>query len=388
MAADAARILLIAAATSTTGGGEHHVADLLRRLPDQGFSVSLCCPPGGDLTRLAESLSIPVEHVPIDRGLSLSGVRAVRSAIAHGRPHVVHAHGSRAAFYARLGDPSAARRCVYTLHGIHVDKAGGPLRRAVLPAVERMLRSRTARFVCVCQADCAKGTALRIVDAGRATTVYNGVELPDPVEVGRFRGELGVAERAPLVLSVGRFEEPKDQRTLIEAWARVSVRFPAAVLAIVGSGGLEDKLRDLANERSVAHTVRFVAPRPDLRPAYTDADIFALSSLWEGLPYVVLEAMASGLPVVSTAVDGIPEAVADRRTGLLVPPSDPRTLAEALMWAISEPDKAARLGAAGRARVEAEFGLDAMVEGLAAVYREVAGGRDNGAETPSSTPSG
>jgi glycosyltransferase involved in cell wall biosynthesis len=101
--------------------------------------------------------------------------------------------------------------------------------------------------------------------------------------------------------------------------------------------------------------------------------MFVLSSRWEGLPYVVLEAMSYGLPVISTAVDGIPEAVIDRRTGLLVPPADPRTLAEALMWAISEREKAARLGAAGRERVVAEFGLDAMVDKVAALYHEVAG---------------
>jgi len=372
MAADAARILLIAAATSTTGGGERHVADLLRHLPERGFEVSLVCPPAGDLTRLAESLGVRVVAAPLDRALPVAGVRAVRSAVAHARPHVVHAHGSRAAFYARLADPSAARRCVYTVHGIHIDRAGSPVRRTVLLTAERALRSRTARFVCVCNSDCAKGAALRIVDPQRTVTIHNGVELPEPVERGRFRGELGIGERVPLVLSVGRFHEQKDQRTLIEAWARVSVRFPSAVLALVGSGPLEGKLRDLANDRSVAHSLRFVAPRPDLRPAYTDADIFVLSSLWEGLPYVVLEAMAHGVPVVSTAVDGIPEAVADRRSGLLVPPSDPRTLAEALMWAISEPDKAARLGAAGRARVEAEFGLERMVDAVAELYREVA----------------
>jgi glycosyltransferase involved in cell wall biosynthesis len=263
---------------------------------------------------------------------------------------------------------------VYTLHGIHVDRAGFPLRRAALLSAERLLRSRTARFVCVCDADCEKGAALGVLERERAVVIHNGIEMAEPVEAGGFRAELGIADGVPLVLSVGRFCEPKDQATLIEAWARVSVRFSSAVLALVGAGPLEGRLRDLANDRSVAHSLHFVSPRPDLRPAYTDADIFVLSSRWEGLPYVVLEAMAHGLPVVSTAVDGIPEAVADRRTGLLVPPADPRTLAEALMWAISEPQKAARLGAAGRARVEAEFGLDTMVDGLAEVYREVAGG--------------
>jgi glycosyltransferase involved in cell wall biosynthesis len=286
---------------------------------------------------------------------------------------VVHAHGSRAAFYARLGDPSAAKRCVYTVHGIHVDKAGSAVRRAAFVGIERLLRSRTARFVCVCESDCRRGSELGLLDPGRSVAIHNGITMPEPVESGSFRGELGINERVPLILSIGRLHEQKDQHTLIEAWARVSVRFTSATLALIGSGPLESKLRDLANDRSVAHTLRFVAPRPDLRSAYADADAFVLSSRWEGLPYVVLEAMSHGLPVISTAVDGIPEAVIDRRTGLLVPPADPRVLAEALMWAISEPEKAARLGAAGRARAAAEFGLDTMLDKVDALYHEVAG---------------
>jgi glycosyltransferase involved in cell wall biosynthesis len=373
MAADAARILLIAAATSTTGGGEHHVADLLRHLPARGFEVSLLCPSGGDLPRLAESLGIRVETAAVDSALPFAGVRAVRSTVAHLRPHVVHAHGSRAAFYARVGDPSAAKRCVYTMHGIEAALSDSNLLRARRLGTGRLLRSRTARFVSVCEADRQKGSTLGLLDPERTVTILNGVEVPEPVEAGAFRGELGIGEKVPLVLSVGQLRTQKDHVTLIDAWARVSVRFTTAVLALVGSGELESKLKDLANDRSVANSLRFVAPRPDLRPAYTDADMFVLSSRWEGLPYVVLEAMSHGLPVISTAVDGIPEAVIDRRTGLLVPPADPRTLAEALMWAISEREKAARLGAAGRERVVAEFGLDAMVDKVAALYREVAG---------------
>jgi glycosyltransferase involved in cell wall biosynthesis len=261
MAADAARILLIAAATSTTGGGEHHVADLLRQLPARGFEVSLLCPPGGDLPRLAESLGVRVEAAPVDSVLPFSGVRAVRSAVAHLRPHVVHAHGSRAAFYARVGDPSAAKRCVYTVHGIHVDRAGSAPRRARLPR-HRALAALAPHASSACARPTARGGAtLGLLDPSRAVTIRNGISPSEPVEAGQFRGELGLSEKAPLVLSVGRFHEQKDQHTLIEAWARVSVRFTTAVLALVGSGPLESKLRDLANDRSVANSLRFVAPR-------------------------------------------------------------------------------------------------------------------------------
>lgn len=372
MAADTTRILLVAADTSATSGTVRHVADLMRTLPAHGFQVSLLCPPGGALSGFAESLGVPVEQAPVDSWLPLAGVRAMRSAVGRLRPDVVHAHESRAALYARLGDPEAARRCIWTLHGIEATPGDSAVARIRRIGAGRALRSRTARFVCVCEADAEKGAVLGLIDPAKSLVIRNGIELPEPVEPGGFRSELGIGDK-PLVLTVGQLRPKRDYVTLIEAWARVSVRFPSATLAIIGAGPLERSLRDLANDRSVAHTARFLEPRPDLRPAYADADIFALSPRWAGLPYVVLEAMSHGLPVLATATDGIPEAVTDRVTGLLVPPEDPRTLAEALMWAISEPEKAARLGAAGRARVEHEFGLVAMAEKVAALYREVAG---------------
>lgn len=364
------RVLLVAAATSTTGGGEKHVADLLRLLPPRGIEVGLVAPPGGDLALLAANAGIPFHHAEIAGGLSFAGRSQLASAIGTFQPDVVHAHGSRAAFYARLADPKAARRVVYTLHGIHVDKAGTPLRRWALVRVERLLRRRTARFVTVCDANMRAGERLGILDARRTTTVYNGIDVPGaPQPRGTFRAELGLSDDTPLALSVGRLTWPKDQATLLRAWALVHDRVPGAVLALVGEGELDAELRALAAELGLAESVRFVAPREGLAPAYADADVFVLSSRWEGLPYVVLEAMSFGLPVVSTRVDGIPEAVVDGTSGLLVPPSAPEALASAIAGVLDDPDTRARMGAAGAAIVAERFGLDRMADELVTVYR-------------------
>lgn len=367
------RVLLIAAGSSTTGGGEKHVADLVRRLPQAGFAVALACPDGGDLGSLARGLGVPVCAVPIDHGFSPARVRAVRAAIMAAEPDVVHAHGSRAAAFARLADAKARRRVVYTVHGIHVDKAGSAARRMAFLGIERLLRPRTARFVTVCEADAAKGAHLGLLTPARTTTIHNGIELPPiAAPTGRFRAELGVGPHVPLVLSVGRFHEQKDQETLLRAWRIVAESHPDALLAIVGSGGLEGRLREVA-AAGMARSVRLVSPRTALAEAYVDADVFALSSRWEGLPYVLLEAMAYGLPVASTNVDGIPEAVVDGVSGLLVPPQDPVALGTALEHLLSDPSRRRRLGEAGREHVTGEFSLEQMIARITEVYRELAG---------------
>lgn len=367
------RVLLVAAATSTTGGGERHVADLLQRLPQAGIELGLLCPGPGDLSALASSKGLPVFRAPIAAGVTSAGVNGVRDAIRAFAPGIVHAHGSRAAAFARLGDTQARQRAVYTVHGIHIDKAGGTARQLAFGTVERLLRPRTARFVCVCESDVAKGAALGILEGARATVVHNGIEMPDPAEQpkGAFRAELGIDATTPLALCVGRLHEQKDHATLLSAWALVRERIPEAVLALVGSGPLAEYLEGHAEALGLGDSLRFVAPRNGLAAAYADADVFMLSSLWEGLPYVVLEAMAHGLPVASTNVDGIPEAVLDGETGVLVPPSDPEALARAAVALLGDTAMSLRMGAAGRDHVARHFTVARMVDGVLGVYEQV-----------------
>jgi len=371
------RVLLVAAASSTTGGGERHVADLMRLLPARGVEVGLVAPSGGDLSMLSAQCGIAFHHAEIAGGFSPSARRQLRAALSTFQPDIVHAHGSRAAFHVRVADPLAAQRVIYTLHGIHVDQAGSALRRKAFLAAEHYLRGRTARFITVCEADTRKGARLGVLRQRDTAMVYNGVAAPEgSCPSYSFREEIGVAEHTLLVLSVGRFHEQKDQVTLLHAWARVRERYPDAVLVLVGSGALEMSLRKLAESLLLGDSLRIVRPRADLRPVYLAADIFALSSLWEGLPYVILEAMSFALPVASTNVDGIPEAVEGGASGLLVPPRTPEALADAIVRLLRDPALRARMGEAGERIASERFGLERMADELTAVYRDVGSSLD------------
>ncbi len=289
---------------------------------------------------------------------------------------MVHAHGSRAATFARLADPQARRRVVYHVHGVHVDRAGSAARRTALLALERSLRPRTARFVTVCHADAARGSRLGSLSPARTRTVHNGIAWPPPPAIaGRFRAELGVDPAAPSSSPSAASTSRRTRRRCSApgvAWRTHSLTpcllswAPAASTVCCASS------RPLWASRAASG---FVAPRPGLAEAYADADVFALSSRWEGLPYVLLEAMAHGLPVVSTAVDGVPEAVTDGGTGVLVPPGDTDAFGRALESLLADPQRRHRLGEAGRQRVSGAFALERMVDELVAVYRDVARGR-------------
>ncbi len=275
--------------------------------------------------------------------------------------------------YLRVSSTAeAVQRVVYTLHGIHVHRAGSAVRQATFTAVERRLKNRTAHFVTVSDSDLAQGARLGVINPERATRVHNGIEPHGLlIHSGTFRAELGVTNHVPLMLAVGRMEVVKDQRTLLDSWKLVIEQLPEAVLALIGSGPLEAELREHAIALGLGASMRFVAPRPDLTHAYADADAFVLSSLWEGLPYVILEAMDAGLPVVSTDVDGIPEAVDDGVTGLLVPRKT-RTRLPGLS-ARSFRIRPCRVAWARRVRAKwpRSSGWTRMVARLLDVYREV-----------------
>ena len=141
---------------------------------------------------------------------------------------------------------------------------------------------------------------------------------------------------------------------------------------MTGDGPLRAELEARAAQPDLTERVHFLGWRTEMAPIYAALDIFLMPSLWEGFGLVLLEAMAQGVPVVGSAVSAIPEVVADGETGLLVPPRDPVALAEALAALLADPARRAAMGAAGRARLEAEFSPARMVGATAALYERLA----------------
>ncbi|MBK5210891.1 MAG: glycosyltransferase family 4 protein [Coriobacteriia bacterium] len=369
------RILHVAAANSLQGGGEKHVADLMTELAKRGDDVALVAPDGGDLERVAEDLGVKYYPASIASGYSSARVKAVRRAIEDFKPDIVHAHGHRAAMFARLADRQASLRVVYTLHGIHV---GRGMLAPVKTAIERRLCSHTAYFIVTCRADEELGRKLRILDQSRCRVVYNGIK--DAVyrdEKGSFRKEFGLSIDDVLVLHVGRLNPQKDQKTLIDAVA--SIKQPVGydfklVMICPGEDEARREMQSYVESKSYAGKIEILPGRPNLARAYADSDIFTLSSVGEGTPYSVLEAMQGGCAVVSTAVGGVVEAVEEDSSGLLVPPKNPSALGERLNELEQDKTKCREFGLRGAHIVEERYTLSAMVDQLVEVYERVIAG--------------
>ncbi|MBN1311282.1 MAG: glycosyltransferase [Anaerolineae bacterium] len=203
--------------------------------------------------------------------------------------------------------------------------------------------------------------------------IYNGVDtkrfLPvAPKLITQTRSSLRLPENGPLIGTVGRFDPQKDYRTWLQMASHVQASLPGARFVIVGDGEFRRAIEAWIVELGLENNVMLLGSRPDIENIMPVFDVFVLSSRYEGLPNVILEAMSCGVPVVATSVDGTVELVHHNETGLLVKPHDALALAEAVLRILSNPEKARKMGQAGRSCAEDLFSLERMVTATDALY--------------------
>lgn len=288
---------------------------------------------------------------------------------------VVHAHQYTPFFYAALARPLTrpTPRLILTEHGRHYPDRVSPARRAF----NRVVLDRLADAVNACCQFSAD--ALRDVDgfAGRRIEVIeNGIEVGryGPVaDKAELKMRLGLDPARRYVAHVARHHPVKDQPMLLRGFAAAAADIPDADLLLAGDGPLRGELEDLARSLGVADRVLFLGVRKDVPDVLRAADVFALTSVSEAASLTLLEAMATGLPVVATAVGGNPEIVRHEREGLLIPRGDPAACADAFHRLLRDPDLAARLGVAARRRVEERYRLEQTIDAYHRLYRRLAG---------------
>jgi len=212
------------------------------------------------------------------------------------------------------------------------------------------------------------------VPSEKLVVIYNSVEISEyqgGVDVARIREELEIDPAHTVVGTVSRLDEAKGIRYFLQAVPEVLIRNSEVSFLIVGAGSQRRELERLARDLDIESRVIFAGYRPDVVKMLAIMDVFVLPSLYEGFPNAVLEAMAIAKPVVATRVGGTPEAVEDGVTGLLVPPRDPKALAEAIIALLQDRERAEAMGQAGRERVERYFSAERMVQETEALYEEL-----------------
>jgi glycosyltransferase involved in cell wall biosynthesis len=363
-----------------SGGVPVHVHALTEKLIERGHTVDVILSRHGDqapeFARLGSRV-IEADLVP-EIFAWRANVRAFRQlvrAMRRGRYDVVHVHGAKA---ATLGRPAALLARTPTAYSSHAwvyrtqdkrERGARRARRALTLGIERALGPLTGAIVCVSQDEREAALEDRIAREKRLRIAYYGVPIdgkvdPDP-RLAEFRGD------GPLFGFMARLQEQKGLPLLLGALRTLRDRGTLPRFAIVGSGPDEAWFRDQLAAEGFGDRVLLTPFEPPVWPKLAAFDVYVLSSYWEALPIGILEAMSAGLPVVATAVNGVPEAVADGESGLLVSPDDPAGLADAVERLAADAELRKRMGQSGRRRIEERFTLDAMTDSIEAIYREL-----------------
>ena len=363
---------------SSRGGGATHVRDLALGLDPARFAVQVAMPEDGGNVRRGdfEAAGIPFHRVDIAAGFSLKALWHIRRLVA--RVDILHLHGARAALFGRLAAASLGwrrPRLVYTIHGFAAPHYP-QLRRGLLLAIERALAPLTGCFIAVCRAEREALLAAGVARSVQVQVVWNGVHVTRfqdvRLERAAWRAAQGVPPDAFLITTVCRLHKPRDFDTLLRAFRPVAGDCPTAHLLIVGDGPLRSQIEQQIGALSLTQRVTLSGWRDDLPAVYSVSDVYTLTTWgWEGLPLTVLEAMAAGLPVIATSAGGVPEAMVNGETGLLVARCDVEELAKALRTLIEHPVQRRTMGAAGRARAEIHFTVGRMVAETTTIYTEL-----------------
>lgn len=351
------------------GGLPRVVETLCRAIDPALFEVSaLCLNFGGELADAltGDGIAVHVLEQAERKPDYLSSLRVARFLRA-GAFDVVHSHNTQPFLDAAVGTLLARRRSVL-VHTDHARNFPDKLRYMVL---ENLLARRAYRVVGVSEHTTENLHRYERIPRRKLVTIPNGIDgrlFEGTVDRAAIRSSLGVPPGARVALFGSRLEAQKDVPTLLAAMAMLAARRPDLHLVIAGQGSLQDDLRARAAALGISARVSFVGVRLDMPDLLRAADLFVLSSIWEGLPMVILEALAAGCPIVSTAVGGVPAAVVDGETGLLVPPSDPSALAGALERMVGDDALRRRVAAAGRALFAERFSAAAMARRYEALY--------------------
>jgi len=370
-------------------GTERHMLDLAMALKDLKCAVIVGCPANGVLASRAGGSGLEILSVRRERAADLSNVLILTRELRRGRINVIHAHNGRAALWGALATFIARRgKLLTTQHFLSPARARRPgWRRWISHQIHRWIGAQSTGVIAISEA--VRGTILQRgeVDTKKVSTVLNGIQEParrSPTTSIPVRESFGESFDGPLITCCARLEAEKEVGVLIAAMADVVREIPNAHCVVAGDGVLKAELEREIASLGLGGNVQLLGFRTDALEIVAAGDLFVLPSVAEPFGLSLVEAMALGKPVVATRAGGPIEIVVSGLTGLLVTPSDPRELAEAVLHILKDKFLGRSMGKNGRERFVRHFTAARMAKEILQLYRSA--GDEERERPPESLP--
>jgi len=335
----------------------------------------------GDMEELAKSKKIEPIHIKeLSREISLRkdliAFWRLYRIIRKEKPDIVHTHTAKAGTLGRLAAKLAGVPIiVHTFHGNVFQGYFNSFKSKLFLHIERLLALFSTRLIAISHSQEQDILKYKIGNLQKISCIPLGLELKpfltSEKKKGVFRKELNIGEKIPLIGIIARLVPIKGHIYFFEAVKIVSQDFPSAKFIVIGDGELRKKLMDLVVDLEIDDKVIFCGFRKDLDNIYADLDVVVLSSLNEGLPVSIIEALGAKKPVVATEVGGVKDLVEDKVTGVLVPKQDPQRLAQGIVYLLKKPEVAKIFGENGRKKVYPTFNYTRLVSNIEELYENL-----------------
>lgn len=368
------------------GGAQKSTLDTCLRLPKSEWEVEVLAGPDvgveGFLQDEFTAAGIPVHLLPglhreDHQGSDLAALWRLVGFLRRGRYDVVHTHMAKAGVIGRLAAGYArVPAVVHTAHGWPWHNFLDRKTKERYVGFERRAANKCGRIIVTSERDRGKALAWKIAPVDRFEVVRTGIdfELFDPARWDRAtqRQALGIPEKAPVIITVGALTEQKNPLEALEVVARVRHSFPELVWLVVGDGPLREAVQSRAESLGISGSIQFLSVRSDVPALLAAADVFLLTSRWEGLPRTLIEAMAMGKSPVVTQVDGVLDVIEDNVTGYTRDPGDLDELTAMVVRLFRAPNLIKDMAAQNPVFIrKAEFSVDRMATRIGAIYEKL-----------------
>lgn len=372
------RVLHIAA--TSTGGVGLNILLLARHMKKEDYDISVAFAPGSPLDKDFIKEGIKLYPIKMNRSpYSLSNIIGFFQLLflfKRERFDIVHTHTSVGGFLGRITAWLMNIPVVlWSIHGWAFNYPyGSNLRRRFFSAIEGFLDRFTDHYIAVSRNMKDIGVRSNITDQNKVSVIYHGIELQN-YDAGNInaskRNELGLSKNIYIVGSIGRFEPQKAMDDFLKAAGIVRDEISNVKFLLVGDGPLRGQLEKLSVELGLEDDVFFTGWKENVKEYIACMDIFCMSSLWEALPFILLEAMALERPVISTDLAGIAEILENEKGGLLMPVADPEKMAAAICRLLEDHETRGKMGRHNREKMEKVFSVSNMISQYEDLYRKV-----------------
>ncbi len=349
------------------GGGETHLRNLIDNLDNRKFeSVVLTFAKGSLLTELRNDgikTYCLESKIPFDIRLT----NKIKSIIAKERFDLIHAHGTKGATNVVLSAKANKLPLIYTVHGWSTHQGIGKINLKIRQRIETILCNKSNKVICVSKANY---NSAPVTDKNNFNIIYNGIDTEKFCSKNRkkVRKELSIGRTTFVIGFLVRLTHQKDPLTLLKAFKLLVDKYDDVKLLIVGEGDLRTEVMKFINQNHINEKVIILPYRSDIANLLNAIDCYILPSLWEGLPYGLLEAMSVGIPSIASNVDGIPEVIDDNINGFLINPYDYQTISQLVERIKTDNNFYSYISTNGRHTIVSKFNLKQMISKTEDVY--------------------